>query len=105
MVNAEIKEMTRRFVETLKPVKIILFGSYAKDTYTKNSDYDFYIIMPDDTKENMIDSTIAAYVSIDDMTNRKAVDILTNKQKYFDERKNRITIERIINREGIVLYG
>ena len=33
MVNDEIREMTRRFVEVLHPVKIILFGSYAKDTY------------------------------------------------------------------------
>lgn len=105
MINDEILEMTNRFVEALHPVKIILFGSYAKDTYREDSDYDFYIIMPDDTKMNMIDAGAAAYHSLRNMPNRKAVDILTNTQKYFDNRKNRITMERIVNREGIVLYG
>lgn len=105
MVNDEIREMTRRFVEALHPVKIILFGSYAKDTYREDSDYDFYIIMPDDTKQNMIDATTAAYMSIDNMYDRKPVDILMNTQGKFENRKNRLTIEKVVNREGVVLYG
>ena len=67
MINDEIREMTRRFVEALHPVKIILFGSYAKDTYRDDSDYDFYIIMPDDTTQNMVDATVEAYTAIDDL--------------------------------------
>ena len=105
MVNDEIREMTRRFVEALHPVKIILFGSYAKDTYRDDSDYDFYIIMPDDTKQNMLDVGVAAYTAIDDMYDRKAVDILTNTLERFEHRKTHPTLERVINREGVVLYG
>ena len=105
MINDEIREMTRRFVEALHPVKVILFGSYAKDTYRDDSDYDFYIIMPDDTTMNMIDATTAAYWAIDNMHDRKAVDILTNKQSHFDNRKTRLTLEKVVNREGVVLYG
>ena len=105
MINDEIREMTRRFVETLHPVKIILFGSYAKDTYRDDSDYDFYIIMPDDTKQNMIDATTAAYCSLKGMKGRKAVDILMNRQNQFEYRKNQPTMERIAEREGVVLYG
>lgn len=105
MVNDEIREITRRFVDALHPVKIILFGSYAKDTYREDSDYDFYIIMPDDTKQNMIDATTAAYRSLRDMYDRKPVDILINTQNHFDKRKKQITIEKTINREGVVLYG
>ena len=105
MVNDEIREMTRRFVEALHPVKIILFGSYAKDTYRDDSDYDFYIIMPDDTKQNMLDVGVAAYTAIDDMYDRKAVDILTNTQERFNYRKDQPTMERIVEREGVVLYG
>ena len=105
MVNDEIREMTRRFVEALHPVKIILFGSYAKDTYRDDSDYDFYIIMPDDTKQNMLDVGVAAYTAIDDMYERKAVDILTNTQERFNYRKDQPTMERIVEREGVVLYG
>ena len=105
MVNDEIREMTRRFVEALHPVKIILFGSYAKDTYRDDSDYDFYIIMPDDTKMNMIDATTEAYLALWDMHDRKPVDILMNTQSHFDGRKMHPTMERIAEREGEVLYG
>lgn len=105
MINDEIREMTRRFVEALHPSKIILFGSYAKDTYREDSDYDFYIIMPDNTTQNLVDATTEAYCSLHGMKGRKPVDILMNTQSYFDNRKNRITMERIVNREGVVLYG
>ena len=105
MINDEIREMTRRFVEALHPVKVILFGSYAKDTYRDDSDYDFYIIMPDDTKQNMVDATSAAYWAIDNMYDRKSVDILMNTQSKFDYRKDQPTMERIAEREGVVLYG
>ena len=105
MVNDEIREMTRRFVEVLHPAKVILFGSYAKDTYRDDSDYDFYIIMPDDTDKNMIDATAEAYDSLNDMYDRKAVDILMNKQSHFNYRKGAMTMERIVEREGVVLYG
>ena len=105
MVNDEIREMTRRFVEALHPAKIILFGSYAKDTYRDDSDYDFYIIMPDDTTQNMVDATVAAYTAIDDMYDRKSVDILMNTQSKFNYRLDQPTMERIANREGVVLYG
>ena len=105
MVNDEIREMTRRFVEALHPVKIILFGSYAKDTYRDDSDYDFYIIMPDDTTLNMVDATANAYHSLRDMRDRKSVDILINTQNRFDYRKDQPTMERVAEREGVVLYG
>lgn len=105
MVNEEIREMTRRFVDALHPQKVILFGSYAKDTYREDSDYDFYIIMPDDTSKNLIDATTDAYTVLDDMRDRKAVDIMMNTQSRFDYRKMHPTMERIVSREGIVLYG
>lgn len=105
MVNDEIREMTRRFVEALHPVKIILFGSYAKDTYRDDSDYDFYIIMPDGTEQNLIDATTAAYNSLNDMYDRKSVDILMNTQSRFNHRKNMPTMEKIAQNEGVVLYG
>ena len=105
MVNDEIREMTRRFVEALHPAKVILFGSYAKDTYRDDSDYDFYIIMPDDTDKNMIDATAEAYLSLWDMHERKPVDILMNKQSHYNYRKDALTMERIVDREGVVLYG
>ncbi|MBR7063931.1 MAG: nucleotidyltransferase domain-containing protein [Treponema sp.] len=105
MINDEIREITKRFIHTLNPTKIILFGSYAKDTYTNDSDYDFYIILPDDTQYNLIDATGKAYHSLHDMHNRKSVDILVNTISKFNHRKKHPTLERVINREGVVLHG
>ncbi len=39
-----LKEITRRVVAKIKPDKIILFGSYAHGTPTKDSDLDLFII-------------------------------------------------------------
>lgn len=104
MVNDEIREMARRFVDALHPVKIILFGSYAKNTYRDDSDYDFYIIMPDDTEWNMFNAAAEAYNSLNDMYERKSVDIIANTKSRFDARKIQPTMERIADREGVVLY-
>lgn len=41
----EITSIVKRFVETLNPNKVYLFGSFARGTENKESDYDFYIIM------------------------------------------------------------
>ncbi len=105
MINDEIREMTRRFIEALHPVKIILFGSYAKDNYRDDSDYDFYIIMPDNTNRSLIEATSDAYCSLRGMKGRKPVDILMNTQAKFNYRKNQPTMEQIAEQEGVVLYG
>lgn len=44
-----INLMTQRFVERLKPEKVYLFGSFADGTYTDDSDYDFYIVVDDNS--------------------------------------------------------
>ena len=104
MVNDEIKEMTRRFVEALHLQKVILFGSYAKNTYRSDSDYDFYIIMPDDTT-NLLDSTRQAYRPLRDLRSLTPVDILVNTASRYNNRKKSSTMEKIVDEEGVVLYG
>ena len=42
MPTYEIEELTKHFVEQLLPVRIYLFGSYANNTYTEESDLDSY---------------------------------------------------------------
>lgn len=103
MINNEILAIKDRFVEALHPEKIILFGSYARDTYNENSDYDFYLIMPDSTK-NILHATQEAYVSLIDMK-RKPVDIVVNTASKFSERSKMISLERTVLQEGVVLYA
>ena len=103
MVNDEIREMTRRFVEALQPKKIILFGSYAKDTYREDSDYDFYIVV-EDSKTDWYDQTLQAYKAIRPVRTRP-VDILVGTNSAFERRRQHPSIEREVYQKGVLLYG
>ena len=43
-IEKEIENITRQIIEKYKPEKIILFGSAAQGTMTRDSDVDFLII-------------------------------------------------------------
>ena len=47
----EIEELKQCFVKQMLPVQIYLFGSYANQTYTADSDLDFYIVVKDDVAD------------------------------------------------------
>jgi uncharacterized protein len=42
----QIPEITRRIIETSDPDKIILFGSYARNNFSADSDLDLLVIVP-----------------------------------------------------------
>jgi len=42
-----LTELVRRLVQTIKPLRIILFGSAARSEMGPNSDIDVLVIMPD----------------------------------------------------------
>ena len=43
-----LKEVVQRILKVAQPEKIILFGSYARDEVTEDSDLDILIIQPSD---------------------------------------------------------
>jgi predicted nucleotidyltransferase len=47
VTEADIQEMTRRIVSAAKPVKVILFGSRARETTRSGSDVDLLVIERD----------------------------------------------------------
>ena len=98
-----IRLLTACFVERVKPLKVVLFGSFANGTYTDESDYDFYIVMGDDTKD-LADVTTRAYRSIRRLK-RRPVDIVIGTESRFDERKHLPTVENEVFRKGVLLYG
>ena len=103
MVNEEIIFIKNRFVKHLHPECIFLFGSYATDMYTDESDYDFYVVMPDGT-DNLLQLTQEAYLCLLDM-DRKPVDIVVNTSSRFRELAQGMTLERRVLDEGIQLYA
>ena len=102
MVTAEIRSIAERLEQSVNPQKIYLFGSFARGDERDDSDYDFYLVMPDTVTDRLAVSQ-NAYRSLRGLK-RRSVDIVVGSVSGFKERKNRETLENIIAREGVVLY-
>lgn len=102
MPMSEIEELTSHIVEQLLPLQIYLFGSYASNTFTKESDFDFYIIVPD-TVSDIPAETTNAYKSIRRVKQRP-VDIVVGTVSRFEARKETPSIENEVYRKGVLLY-
>ena len=101
-IQENIDKMVRRIVKKFKPEKIILFGSYARGTPTRDSDVDLLIIMP--VSGSKREKRIEIGVALHDI--RIPKDIIVATPDEVERRKNLIgTIIRPALEEGKVLYG
>ena len=103
MPEIEINQIKDKFIKELSPLKIYLFGSFANGTATADSDFDFYIIVKDDSK-NLVDLTAEAYKSIRSVRSR-AVDIVIGTESRFENRKHMSGIENEVMNKGVLLYA
>ena len=102
VMQTEIENITQHLVAALHPVRIYLFGSRARGDHRIDSDYDIYIVMPNETKKiNPLYGT--AYCAIQDVRSLP-VDLAINTEATFNRRKTGPTLEKIVAREGVVLY-
>jgi len=99
----EINEIKDKFVEELSPVRIYLFGSFANGSNSEDSDFDFYIVVKDNT-DNLADLTTDAYRCIRKIKKRP-VDIIVGTESRFNERKNMMSVENEVAHKGVLLYG
>ena len=83
--------------------KIILFGSHAYGTPREGSDYDFFVVLKDDTEKPIL-IIQKIYRSLAERPMLTPVDVLANYKSRFEWRSTQPTIERKIANEGIVLY-
>ncbi|MCD7855352.1 MAG: nucleotidyltransferase domain-containing protein [Clostridiales bacterium] len=98
----EIEDIKTCFVNTLKPVKVYLFGSFANQTNTEESDLDFYIVVNNETND-IAEETARAYKSIRNIK-KHPVDIIVGSENRFESRKNISSIENEVYKKGILLY-
>lgn len=103
MVTQEISAINKKIQDAIMPKLIYLFGSYAKDTFTSDSDYDFYIVVSDDAGDK-IELSQKAYKSLRGIRTRP-VDIVVGHESYFNKRINEETLEKHVFREGVLLYA
>ena len=82
---------------------LILFGSGAKNFHGVINDLDIMILVDGDT----FDQEKLTYKLRQDTFNSLTLplDILVEKKSVFDSRKHLPTLERVIDREGIILYA
>ena len=102
MINSEINAIKEKLVLSIMPKQIYLFGSCAKDTYTEDRDYDFYLVVPDNTGDK-IELSQKAYKSLRGVRKR-SVDIVVGYESSFKTRCNEETLEKIVRSEGVLLY-
>jgi len=101
-IEQKIDAMVRRIVERFKPVKVILFGSYAKGTAGPDSDVDLLIVMA--VRGSRHKKAVEIGVALHDIEIPKDVIVVTPEE--FEWRKDVIgTIEWPAVREGQVLYA
>ena len=101
-MNNELTEIKNRIISAVPIVRLYLFGSHANGTPNENSDYDIYMVLPNDGIRP-IDAIGDAHLSMRGLK-VKPVDILAGTVQIFDRRKEQFTIERKIANEGVLLY-
>ncbi len=101
--HRELETIKQAILDTVKANEIYLFGSYASGTPNEDSDFDLYVVIPDDSMR-----PIEAMQKIGRALSRKdirAVDVIVGKESLFNQRKGLPTMERAIARDGVKLYG
>ncbi len=84
--QSAIQKIVSCFVETLHPLAVYLFGSFAENRANKDSDFDFYIVVDDKVKDSNLDLICQSRLSIWDCANRPC-DVIVDKLSYFNKAK------------------
>ncbi len=101
--SALISEIVRRLVDVYRPERIYLFGSAARGDAGPDSDYDFMVVVPDDTPRETREtkSVFQALLAVD-----APIDVLVWTRREFDKRLHlRVSFPSTIVREGRLLYA
>lgn len=103
-VREELEKLTKLIVEAVPVEQIYLFGSYAYGTPHKDSDLDLYVVLKDGLPMRDLDAGLMARFAI---ARKKTwpVGIIAKNKADFTDRKDGMTLERIVSRDGIKLYG
>ena len=101
-ITDEILAIQNKIINAVPIENLYLFGSYANGTQHENSDYDFYVVVPNDGLRPVeaVQSIFRAFRGM----KRKPMDILAGTVDTFERRSKQVTLERTIANEGVLLY-
>lgn len=108
IMDASVKNELNTLVEviknSLKVNEIYLFGSFAYGDATDESDFDIYVVIPDDSVRPLVAMqqlglAISPY-------QKRPVDLLVANISSFNKRKNNLScIENEVSSKGVKLYA
>ena len=105
MINDDITAIKESILNTIGEncEKLILFGSHAYGTPREDSDYDFFVVLKDDSEKPIL-ALQQIYRNLAKKPMPVSVDVLANYKSRFEWRSTQPTIERKIANDGVVLY-
>lgn len=98
----ELNALCRVIHDTVDVNRIYLFGSYAYGTPNSSSDYDLCVVIPD-SDLRPVDVLRKIRRALYEMQ-KTPLDVLVYHDSRFEERKERVSLENKIAREGVLLY-
>ena len=103
VLNNEITIITEAIKSAIPVERIYLFGSYANGKPSQESDYDFFVLIPDGELKPL-DAMREARYSLIPLNRKTPVDIIADYKSRFEQRSKLNTLERKIANEGMILY-
>jgi len=105
----ELKDEIIKRLKPLNPYKIILFGSYAYGTPSKNSDIDLYIVTNDDfipkNWKEKINIKLKFSKLLRDLKQQYDIDLITHTKKMYEKFINSNSMFSKEIQKGQVIYG
>jgi predicted nucleotidyltransferase len=102
--DIEIMGIVNTIINAVPAVAIYLFGSFAKGNAKEDSDYDFYVVIPDDG----IRTREATWKIREELVGKqkRGIDMLVGTVSKFNKYKDSLSfIEREVVETGVKLYG
>ena len=103
--RAEINEIVNSILSSVPALEIYLFGSFAKGIEKEDSDYDFYVVIPDDIEMRELEASRIIRQNLRGKRKR-SIDMLIGRQSKFNRRKDYFySIENEVKETGVKLHG
>ena len=102
-IQEELDIIKESVLKAVPAEAIYLFGSHAYGTPNEDSDFDIYVVVPDCATDL---SELRADIRMNLWKNKsRPLDILMGRSSAFNRRKEGLTMERVISRDGVRLHG
>ena len=102
-IQRELDIIKDGILQAVSAEAIYLFGSYAYGTPNEDSDLDIYVVVPD-TDIDLVDLRSEIRMNLW-KTKTMPMDLLVGKSSVFNRRKQGLTLESVVARDGVLLYG